>query len=116
MRKPFKKHLHEVLIEEAHGGSGRRQLILSKEDTISNQLQAMTKGYLAPGAAFDWHSHEDIDELIFVLKGGGVIFFEDETNIKYGKDDLVYVPGNAKHRIEALGMEESEFFFIRINN
>jgi len=43
MRKPFIKSLNQIEIEGAYGGSGRRQLILSKDDPVSSQMQAMTK-------------------------------------------------------------------------
>ena len=116
MRKPFQKNLNSINIEAAHGGSGRRQLILSKDDPISSQLQAMTKGYLPVSGVFDWHDHQDIDEFFLVLKGRGIIEFEDGTKFKFVKDDLIYIPSNLKHRIENTGKVETEFFFIRINH
>lgn len=114
MRKPFKKSLNSISIEAAHGGSGKRQLLLSKDDLISSQLEAMTKGFLAPKGVFDWHSHKDIDEFFLVTKGAGVIEFADGTKIKYSKDDLIYIPSNINHRIENTGKIENEFFFIRL--
>jgi len=113
-RKPFKKDLSEIPIEEAHGGGGKRQLILSKKDPISDNLHAMTKGFLAANGLFDWHSHENIDEFFFVIKGSGVIEFENGTKIEYGNENLIYIPSNLNHRITA--SKESEFFFIRLNN
>jgi mannose-6-phosphate isomerase-like protein (cupin superfamily) len=116
MRQPFKKHLNSINIESAHGGSGRRQLLLSKDDLISSQMEAMTKGFLAPKGIFDWHSHQDIDEFFLVTQGTGFIEFEDCTKIEYSKDDLIYIPSNTKHRIENTGEVENEFFFIRLNH
>jgi len=116
MRKPFKKHLHAIPVEGAHGGSGSRQLILSKDDPISSQMEAMTKGYLVPSGVFDWHQHDKIDEFFFVIKGTGIIQFEDGADIAYKSDDLIYIPSNTKHRIENTGKEENQFFFIRINS
>lgn len=69
MRKPFKKSLKIIPMEAAHGGSGKRQLILSKDDAVSEQFQAMTKGFLKAGSIFDRHFHENIDEFFLVLKG-----------------------------------------------
>ena len=116
MRTPFKKHLSSIDIEGAHGGSGRRQVMLSKEDPISSQMEAMTKGFLSPKGVFDWHSHKDIDEFFLVTKGTGIIEFEDGTKIKYSEDDLIYIPSNTKHRIENTGDVENEFFFVRLNH
>lgn len=116
MRKPFVKHLNAINIESAHGGSGRRQLMLSKDDSISSQMEAMTKGFLASKGVFDWHNHKDIDEFFLVTKGTGLIQFEDGTKMEYIKDDLIYIPSNVKHRIENTGEIENEFFFIRLNH
>lgn len=112
--KAFKKNVSEIPISDAHGGSGKRKLILSKEDLISNQLHAMTKGFLPACGIFDWHDHEDIDEFFLVTKGTGVVEFEDGTKIEYKIEDVVYMPSNIKHKITA--QEDSEFFFIRIND
>ncbi len=114
LRKPFKKNLAEISIEEAHGGSGKRQLILSEKDSISSQLSAMTKGFLKAGDCFDWHSHENIDEFFFVIKGAGMIEFKDSDIMKYNIEDLIYTPANTEHKITA--QEDSEFFFIRLND
>jgi len=116
MRKPFKKNLSDINLEDAHGGSGRRKLILSKDNPISSQMHAMTKGYLAPGGLFDWHSHENIDEFFLVLKGKGNIQFEDGSKFEYKPDDLIYIPSNTKHRIENTDKLENEFFFFRLNS
>ncbi|MFA6353557.1 MAG: cupin domain-containing protein [Candidatus Paceibacterota bacterium] len=113
LRKPFKKKLTEIPTEEAHGGSGKRQLILSKEDAISRELQALTKGFLEIGECFDWHNHKNIDEFFLVIKGSGIVEFEDDLKIEYKNEDLIYTPANIKHKITA--KEDSEFFFIRLN-
>jgi len=115
MRKPFKRNLADVAIEKAHGGSGKRQLILSEKDDVSLHLKAMTKGYLAPNATFEWHDHNKVDEYFLVLKGTGVIRFKDNKKITYQKDDLVYIPANISHEIENTGGIENEFYFIRID-
>ena len=115
MRKPFKKNVSKVQTEEAHGGSGRRQLLLSKNDPISSQMEAMTKGFIPIKGAYDWHIHTDIDEFFLVIQGTGIIEFEDGTKIEYSKDDLIYIPSNTKHRIENTGDIENEFIFVRIN-
>jgi len=116
MRDPFKKTLSKIKIEDAHGGTGKRQLILSKNDAISKHLHAMTKGFLAPASVFNWHKHEGIDEFFIVLKGTGIIKFENGKKIKYNKCDLIYTPANIAHRIENTSKERDEFFFIRIDS
>jgi mannose-6-phosphate isomerase-like protein (cupin superfamily) len=115
LRRPFVKHISEIPVEGAHGGSGSRQLLLSTSDSVSSQFQAMTKGFLPVGAAFDWHDHDKIDEFFLVLRGSGCIEFESGERIQYKPDDLVYIPANLRHRIENNGVEQNEFYFIRLN-
>ncbi len=115
MRTPFKKSISEIPLEDAHGGSGKRQLILSTDDAVSSRFHAMTKGYLAAGGVFDWHDHDQIDEFFLVLHGTGYIEFKDGTKIDYAPDDLIYIPANTAHRIENTGTDESRFFFIRLD-
>jgi mannose-6-phosphate isomerase-like protein (cupin superfamily) len=116
MRKPFRKNIQTVAIEEAHGGSGSRRLLLSKDDAVSQHFQAMTKGYLEPKGVFDWHKHDGIDEYFIVLRGNGTIEFRDEPMMNFGADDLIYVPAGTEHRIENTGKETVEFFFVRLDS
>ncbi|MEI7621051.1 MAG: cupin domain-containing protein [Candidatus Moraniibacteriota bacterium] len=114
MRKPFKKSLNEIPIEEAHGGTGSRQLLLSKIDPISKYLEAMTKGYLKAGRKFDWHLHDEIDEFFLVIKGHGLVEFKNENSLEYSEGDLIYIPANIEHQIIASKDGDNEFFFIRL--
>ncbi len=111
--KPFIKKLSDIPIEDAHGGSGKRQLILTQEDHVSERLQAMTKGFLSAGAVFDWHKHEGVDELFFVIKGDGLVEFRETQGMSYANEDVVYVPSNIEHKITA--QKDTEFIFIRLN-
>lgn len=114
-RKPTKRSLSEIAIENAHGGAGSRQLIFSDKDTfVSSQFEAMTKGFLAKGGMFDWHEHDGIDEFYIVTAGTGCIEYEDGTTFNYAAGDVVYSPANIKHKLTNLGEDANEFFFIRI--
>lgn len=114
MRSQFKKSLQDISLEEAHGGSGMRQVIFSKADAVSENFEAMTKGFLNPGFAYDWHSHNNIDEFFIVLAGQGVVQYESGAEYKYSADDVFYTPANISHRIEASGDSPSIFYFVRI--
>jgi len=114
LRKPFKKNINQIPTEEAHGGSGKRKLILSREDAISSKLHAMTKGFLVAGGFFDWHEHKNSDEFFFVIKGTGTVEFKDNNIMEYNNEDLIYTPANIEHKITA--QDDSEFFFIRLND
>lgn len=115
MRKPFRKNIEAVPLEEAHGGSGSRRLLLSKNDPVSQHFQAMTKGYLEPKGVFDWHKHDGVDEYFVVLRGEGTIEFRDESKMSLAISDLIYVPAGVEHRIENTGNETIEFYFVRLD-
>lgn len=100
-------------MEDAHGGSGSRQLILSKKDPVSSQLDAVTKGFLPSGKAYDWHDHDKIDELWLVLQGTGIVEYKSGEKFIYKPGDFIYNPANIAHRIENTGIETSEFYFFR---
>ena len=108
----FKKFsLKNIPVEEAHGRSGQRQVLVKAGYIASDNLEAITKGFLSKGSSYDWHSHEGIDEIFIVLKGSGKFFCgDDETD--YREEDVVLAPPNIKHKITA--EEDSEFYFIRV--
>lgn len=116
MRKPFIKSIDNLPLEDAHGGSGTRRLLLSAKDPISRHLQAMAKGYLPPKGVFDWHQHENIDEFFIVLQGQGKIDFQGGLTFDYQENDLIYIPANLSHRIENTGGIQNEFYFIRMDS
>jgi mannose-6-phosphate isomerase-like protein (cupin superfamily) len=115
-RKPTKKSLSEISLEEAHGGSGRRQLIFSSsEPFVSKNFQAMTKGFLPPGASYDWHKHDEVDELFLVVSGIGIIKYEDGSEFPYKDGDLFYSPAGIAHILTNTGKDDNVFYFIRIS-
>ena len=113
-RAPIHKNLTTIAIEHAHGGSGRRQVLLSAKEDVTQNLDAMTKGFLPAGAVFDWHNHPDFDEICVVLAGSGTIDFEGGGSVRYGVDDVFNFPAELNHRIANDGEFESVFYFIRI--
>ena len=116
-RAPEKKSLSSIPLEDAHGGSGQRQLIFSKsEPYVSRQFEAMTKGFLPATAAYDWHHHDGVDEFFFVVFGTGIVEYADGTRFDYAADDFFYNPSGLEHRIENTGSETSIFYFIRIKD
>jgi len=48
-----------------------------------------------------------------VLKGKGSFFWEEEVK-EYEPEDVIIIPANSTHKIEASGNEASEFYFVRI--
>jgi len=97
--------------EDAHGGSGGRKLLLSDKE-IQN-VQGMTYGYLPGGSMFALHSHEGMDEVMYVLKGKGTVRDEDGT-YDYQAGDLFVFPAGIEHEIANTTDKEHEYIFIRI--
>ena len=106
-----KRSLSEIPQEEAHGGSGSRQMLHDANLDLSQNWEAVTKGFLPSGQMFDWHEHKDIDEMWIVTKGEGM-FYCDEQEVVYRPGDVFTVTANTQHKIAA--DTDTEGFFIRI--
>lgn len=100
-------------LEEAHGGAGARRLVLQKGEKVSPNLEAMTNGFLPAGGRFDWHKHEEVDEIMICLAGNGKIEFETGEVYFFGERDLVYIPKGNAHAISSPDVA-TEFFFFRL--
>lgn len=111
--KIIKKSNNEIRIEEAHGGSGSRKLLIS--DHEFGNVQGMTYGYLPVGNQYAWHNHDGIDEIMYVLKGTGIVK-DEEGEYSYHSGDLFMYPANVYHEIYNNGEIESEYIFIRIHH
>lgn len=112
--KIIKKSNDSVPREDAHGGSGGRKLYASKGELQNNQFQAMTYGYLPAGSKFEWHHHENIEEIMLVLKGRGIVRDRDGEYL-YEAGDFFIFPANIEHEIEnSSNDEEHEYVFYRI--
>lgn len=108
-----KLNIKDIEVEQAHGGSGSRQVLVKSEHVSGPFFEAITKGFLEKGKLFDWHKHKNIDEIFIVIKGEGKFYCEAEV-IDYKQDDVIITPANLNHKIEA--NEDSEFYFIRIKS
>lgn len=113
MKQVIKLHIKDIPLEDAHGGSGARKILVKPEDVTSPYLEAVVNTFLKSGGIFDWHFHQDTDEIFIVLKGEGKYYCEKEIT-DYKEGDVMITPANLKHKIEAKGKETSEFYFIRV--
>ena len=108
-----KQNIKEIPVEEAHAGSGSRQMLLNPDVAASTKWEAVTKGFLPAGSSFDWHKHEDSDEMFLVSRGNGNFYCEEDVT-EYKAGDVILVRANTMHKIENTGKETTEGFFIRI--
>ena len=105
------KNVSQIPLEGTHDLPNSRQTLATANDVTTNNLDALTKGILEAGKVWDWHSHEENDELCIVIKGTGKFYWEDEVS-GYKSDDVIIIPAKGKHKIEAI--EDSEFYFVRV--
>lgn len=106
-----KNNLSEIPQEEAHGGTGSRQMLLDASLPLSKNWEAVTKGFLPAGQMFGWHEHKDVDEMWIVTKGEGKFSCEDQE-VLYAPGDVITVSANTQHKIAA--DSDTEGFFIRV--
>jgi len=111
MSKFVKTNLSDIPLEDAHGGAGKRQMVISSEQVTTKHLEAITKGFLKPGEKYPLHTHEGMDEICIVLKGNGKFYCENEM-LEYHEGDVFSVHSTAEHTYEAT--DDSEFYFIRV--
>lgn len=107
------RHISEIPFEGTHDLPNSRQTLATKDDVVTNNIDALTKGVLPAGKVWDWHNHQDYDELCIVLKGEGIFYWEDEK-VNYSAEDVIIIPAQGKHKIEAIGSIDNEFYFVRI--
>lgn len=105
------KNISDIPLEGTHDLPESRQTLATADDVVTDNIDALTKGLLPAGKVWDWHSHDEYDELCIVLKGSGKFVWEDESS-DYKFDDVIIIPAKGKHKIVAI--EDSEFYFVRI--
>lgn len=113
MKKIQIKNIAQIPFEGTHSLPNSRQTLATKDDLVTDNIDALTKGILSPGQVWDWHEHVDYDELCIVLSGQGLFTWDDRSHT-YAKDDVIIIPAGNKHKIEAMGADNSEFYFVRI--
>lgn len=111
--KIIKQNSSDILIEEAHGGSGSRKVYASPKHLKSNHFEMMTHGYLPSESVFDWHDHKDVEEIMVVIKGNGLVSDED-GDYDYETGDVFIFPANIKHKISNTSNVENEMIFVRV--
>lgn len=107
------KKISQIPLEGIHELPDSRKTLVTKDDVVTDNIDAFTKGFLKPGQKWDWHKHEFHDEIGIVLKGSGQFFWEDQV-VTYGPEDVLIIPANSTHKFEAGGNENNEFYFVRI--
>ena len=80
---------------------------------FSPHLEAFANTFLPANGRFDWHKHDDVDEIMICLSGKGTIEFESGEKFQFSPRDLVYIPKGSRHTVLS-SSTPTEYFFIRI--
>ncbi|MEI7689856.1 MAG: cupin domain-containing protein [Candidatus Saccharibacteria bacterium] len=107
------KHSTDIQKEEAHGGAGSRRLYIDQAQTPSGKIQGVTHGWMPAGKSYDWHSHEGIEEIMYVIKGEGIVADRD-GEYTYEPGTVCVFPSDVEHMIKNTSDTENEFVFVRI--
>ena len=107
----IKKSGESVNLEQAHGGSGSRKLFVN--DTEIKNYQGVTYGYLPSGNMYAWHNHDNVNEIMFVIKGTGTVRDAD-GEYDYKPGDFFIFPKGVFHEIKNTCEVENEYFFVRV--
>lgn len=61
--------------------------------------------------SFDWHHHDGVDEMFFVVKGRFVMRFRDK-DVAMGEGDMIVVPANVEH----MPVAQEECWILMVEN
>ncbi len=111
--KITKRSSSSIQKEEAHGGSGTRKVYASPDHLQSAHFEMMTHGFLPAGKVFDWHNHPNVEEIMVVLVGEGIVSDED-GEYPYAAGDVYIFPANTQHKITNPSDQEHEMIFVRV--
>ncbi|MGD1834406.1 MAG: cupin domain-containing protein [Nitrososphaeraceae archaeon] len=63
---------------------------------------------LQPGLSYETHTHNDHEEIYYIISGRGLIIIDDEV-AKFRDGDIIYIDPDKKHSIKNDGDEMVEF-------
>ena len=111
--KIIKRSSGSIKIEEAHGGAGSRKVYANSDHLKSVHFDAMTRGWLPARKTFDWHDHDNTEEIMVVVSGVGEVHDNDGV-YEYSPGDVFVFPTNTMHKIHNPTDTEHEIIFVRV--
>jgi quercetin dioxygenase-like cupin family protein len=67
---------------------------------------------LKPGASVGWHSTEQNEEALVILRGAGAANIEGQPDLALSEHQLAYIPPQTKHNVTNTGAQEMEYVWI----
>ena len=86
--------INDLSLQDAGGGSFKSDVVESANCQITYIVQN-------EGAGHDFHQHEDLDEILILLEGHGVLGLGDSTHDIQG-GSLIHAPRGVPHKVKYL--------------
>jgi mannose-6-phosphate isomerase-like protein (cupin superfamily) len=77
-------------------------------------LVKITENAATPDGAHRMHTHDDQEEILYVLEGHGENVGEDGTIREFGPGDVIYVPAGVPHEDRSNGREAVKFLVVKV--
>ena len=97
------RNISEIKEIKAHGEALYRYFFMRKDiyeylgmDDVLKVLGGFWQTTLEAGKKLDPHSHEDHEQIYYILEGGGVLTVGEDTR-RVRKGDAVYIPPKTSH-------------------
>jgi mannose-6-phosphate isomerase-like protein (cupin superfamily) len=110
IHKPSETFQEQETMHGSASQSGVKLSYLAQGELANVDFSAFTRGLLPGNCAYDWHTHQNIEEVMLVIGGIGVV--EDRDGSYPCKEGDVFVfPANIEHRIESTSNPLDMIFF-----
>ena len=98
--------------EKMRGGRGKVEIRhIFKKEELRGRARLLATLSLEPNSSIGFHTHEDEEEVYFVLRGTGIVS-EGEGEFPVGPGDAVLTGGGAGHGIRNNGHEPLELVSV----
>lgn len=104
----FVKNISDIKIEKIAAGEDTfKQILISIEDAPNF---AMRKFIIQPGGFMPLHTNS-VEHEQYVLNGSAEVMIDGQNYI-VKKDDIVFIPKEAKHSYKTIGSQNFEFLCL----
>jgi putative monooxygenase len=86
--------------------------LLLAPKTVGTRNVSMGLNVTAVGSMIPDHSHEDSEEVMYIISGRAKLVIEGEGEWEIGPDTAIYSPLGKKHRLENIGDEPLKLVWV----
>jgi mannose-6-phosphate isomerase-like protein (cupin superfamily) len=100
--------MEQELKEQMRSGKGTVTIThILKQNELGGKCRLLAKISIEPGCSIGSHTHENEEEIFYILKGQAVID-DNGTSVVVRPGDAVLTGGGASHAVENIGDETLE--------